>query len=137
MGGIGDTAIPGISVAGVCGSSDCGTINSIHTYKGLNDTNVSRFFDTLNEKLLYYWVRTDESEELIHKGDFVHYNEHISTVYSDRITDAGSYNIIHAYGSNTYHNNFSRKVIITGNDIRDSHNNIINPTGFGRIKLWN
>ena len=39
------------------------------------------------------------------------------------------YDIIHAYGITPYRGNFSRKVMITGNDITA-------PTGFGRIKLW-
>jgi len=144
--GTGDTIIPGVSVAEVCGSDNCGTRNSIHTYVGLMNTNVQRFFDLSNDDLLYYWERTDESQELIHKGDFVRYgNTHISLMYSERWGmskfdlnqyPAIQYDIIHAYGSSSYHGGFSRKVIITGNDIRDNQGNIIEPSGFGRIKLW-
>ena len=74
--------------------------------------------------------------KLLKKGDLMHYDGHISIVYSDRTTDAGYYEIIHAYGITPYvfpgttKRLFSRKVMVT-------RENIGIPTGFGRIKLWN
>jgi hypothetical protein len=132
-------AISGISIAEVCGSNTCDVTNSIHTRLGLMNTNVNRFFNTQNTNLMYYWIRTTTSEKKIHRGDFVHYNGHISIVYSDNWGESTfdedgypyiNYDIIHAYGNESYHVSFSRKVILTGNDIP------VTPIGFGRIKLW-
>lgn len=82
----------------------------------------------------------------IRRGDIIKYKDHVSMVYSDRPTcnDKGEdckYQIIHAYGVNSYkkiingdeQRIFSRKVLVTPNDISTT---IKNPTGFGRIKLW-
>jgi len=92
----------------------------------------------------------------LRKGDLVRYgNSHISIVYSDRPActedkngdTTCSYEIIHAYGgdddkgmyrypdipeaaANRNKRVFGRKVIKTWNNIAD-------PTGFGRLKLWN
>jgi hypothetical protein len=84
--------------------------------------------------------------KLIKKGDLMRYSGHISIVYSKKwgeseyINTLGTlYDIIHAYGGGAtgYYNEnipgkasiFARKVIVTGS-------NIANPSGFGRIKLW-
>lgn len=135
-----DMTLPGVSIGEVYVSST--ETESIHAngWSGpLMLTNVSNFFDSRNTDLLYYWVRTDGDQELIHKGDFVHYNGHISIVYSNgwgsSLLDSNiypniDYDIVHAYGVESYHMDFSRKVIVTGNDI------ITMPNGFGRVKLW-
>jgi len=83
--------------------------------------------------------------ELLKKGDIIQYDGHVAIVHSERWGESSfdqlqypdiRYDIIHAYGSNNYHTQFSRKVRITGNDIRDKNGNIIIPNEFGRIKLW-
>ena len=89
----------------------------------------------------------------IKKGDLVKYDGHMSMIYSDRPTclptlnasgeeeTACTYEIVHAYGGTPYQQLdengkkvgdpiFSRKVIKTKNNISSE------PTGFGRIKLW-
>lgn len=149
--GADDSAIPGVRVGNACISGDCQNPQSrvsVHTYRGMMDTNVERFFDAGNADLLYYWQRTVANTKLIRKGDVVRYGRaHISTVYSERPQDCGdtgascTYEIIHAYGGDSYkkiingdeQRVFSRKVCITPNDISTTINN---PTGFGRIKLW-
>jgi len=74
--------------------------------------------------------------KLLKKGDLMHYDDHISIVHSGRSSDAGHYEIIHAYGVTPYifpgttKRLFSRKVMVT-------RENIGIPIGFGRIKLWN
>lgn len=126
------------------------------------NTNVRSFFSSQNTNLLYYWISTDANNKLIHKGDVVRYryqntDVHISTVYSQRRscldtdgneTDTCTYEIIHASGYDElcYEQNdqslppqcpFNRKV--TTNEINNSlrSNTLRNPTGFGRVKLWN
>ena len=74
----------------------------------------------------------------------MNYDKHISLVYSKRWGISKyknflktNYDIIHAYGASAYDNDdneetdpiFSRKVIITGN-------NIGTPNRFGRLKIW-
>jgi hypothetical protein len=93
----------------------------------------------------------NQVQQFIRRGDILNYNgDHVSTVYSDRPTSCTTnangqttctYEIIHAYGGDTYkkiingieQRVFSRKVLVTPNDISTT---ISNPTGFGRIKLW-
>ncbi len=80
-----------------------------------------------------------------HRGDLiVHKRPHIVILHSDKPdcgTTACNYEIIHAYGVTPYQQLnedgkkigdpiFSRKVIKTNNNIGSE------PTGFGRIKLW-
>lgn len=104
-----------------------------------------------NYRNVYYLENpTEPSDSLevrkkLKKGDLVRYSGHISIVYSDRWGDSLydtntypdiEYDIIHACGLNSYHGEFARKVRITGNDIIGSSGNIIQPSGFGRIKLW-
>lgn len=89
--------------------------------------------------------KTDRPKTKISRGDLVSYNGHISIVYSETWGESrfrsdypeSEYDIIHAFGNRNYHNDFSRKVLITGNDIRNQRGEIIIPIGFGRIKLWN
>jgi hypothetical protein len=137
-----NTEIPGIVIGDVCNSANCAIklpILSDGWQGALLNINVTKFFNPANTGFLYQWQRTEDSQKLIHKGDFAHYDGHISTVYSERwgktIFNTRdypniNYDVIHAYGNSLYHQDFSRKVIITGNDI-------IIPIGFGRIKLWN
>jgi len=88
--------------------------------------------------------------KLLRKGDLLKYvnnsgtTTHISIVYSERAEIVGGnarYRIVHAYGENSYtypdydptnpnQNVFSRKVLVTWQNIS------ANPTGYGRIKLW-
>ncbi len=77
----------------------------------------------------------------IKRGDIIQYQSgtfrHVTIVHSARYGESMysatyptvRYDVIHAYGNNAYHNTFSRKVTITGNDI-------LVPYLFGRIKLW-
>lgn len=87
--------------------------------------------------------------ELLKKGDLVRYgNTHVSIVYSERWGESrynGDYDIIHAYGQpradingDGNPNEFARKVVITPNEmlLPDLTMSLSNPTGFGRIKLW-
>jgi hypothetical protein len=84
-------------------------------------------------------------QKKLHKGDLVRYgNTHVSTIYSNRPvcnSNSCTYEIVHAYGGNctAYERDgscspgaFSRKVLVTNNIFRG----FPNPTGFGRIKLW-
>ncbi len=102
---------------------------------------------SFNEKSMVHYL-SDTSVNTVrklHKGDIVKYNGHISTIYSSDKQNcnatACTYEIIHAYGVDTYkkivngveQRIFSRKVLVTPNDISTT---ISNPTGFGRIKLW-
>lgn len=84
-----------------------------------------------------------EALKMVKRGDLVVYKKHNSIVHDD-LSCSGSqcnYEIIHAYGGDNYkkiingveQRIFSRKVIVTPNDISTT---ISNPTGFGRIKLW-
>ena len=84
-------------------------------------------------------------QKKLRKGDLVRYPGHISIVYSERPSvsnDTCIYQVIHAYGVNSYRypdideagvnaneQVFSRKVLVT-------FQNISTRTGFGRIKLW-
>ena len=121
---------------------------TVYSFPGVNVTisinngvkRVSDIFESTETKNLLFYFSTD-SEEYIKKGDLVRYgNTHVSTVYSDRPSDAGHYKIIHAYGITPYTYPdwdkqspvpvFSRKVMITWENVSAT------PTGFGRIKLW-
>jgi hypothetical protein len=120
-----------------------------------NRTWVSYFFDYFSDsrRATRYIVLPDSGTErerllkLIKKGDLIRYDDiHISMVYSERwgVSNKGTdYDIIHAYGSSTYFDRimnkyvFSREVIITGNDLPSQGGGILQPTGFGRLKLWN
>ena len=140
----GDRALAGVSVGRVCLTVACPASDkvSIHNNQAMRDVNVRRIFSANNTELFYYWARSGSAQDqYIHKGDFAKYGtKHISIVYSERYGESqhsgASYDIIHAYGSNQYQGSFSRKVIVTGNNIVDSHGNIINPAGFGRVRLW-
>lgn len=91
----------------------------------------------------------------IKKGDLISYQHHITIVNSIRpeklIDNAGIdeyvYEIIHASGDNRicYKNDdvklpdtckFNRKVVINEINNRIRSNTLLNPIGFGRIKLW-
>ncbi|MGD9162622.1 MAG: hypothetical protein PVG39_29720, partial [Desulfobacteraceae bacterium] len=107
-------------------------------------------FTENNYNNVYYKANpTEPAESLklknkLKKGDLVRYGGHISIVYSEDAMQVGNqvrYQIIHAYGSRLYtypsydpvnpnSTFFSRKVILTWQNISS------NPTGFGRIKLW-
>lgn len=79
--------------------------------------------------------------DLILKGDVIRYPDHVALVHSDKPSSCSNsstctYEIIHAYGVTPYISPetpdvgvFSRKVMVT-------RENIAQPTGFGRIKLW-
>jgi hypothetical protein len=85
----------------------------------------------------------------VKKSDFLGYENpvgHIATVYSEKWGQSikgTDYDIMHAYGSRTYFDRtlnqsvFSRKVIITGNDLPQQGGGVLHPSGFGRIKFWN
>ncbi len=112
----------------------------------------------------HVYKMTKPQEKQIKKGDLIFYDlpgtDHVAMVHADKPTcietTAGennqtqttnqaqstcTYNIIHAYGVDNYkkivngaeQKVFSRKVLITPNDVSTT---IDNPTGFGRIKLW-
>lgn len=79
----------------------------------------------------------------VRKGDVVVYPHHVALVHSDRACkgDVCNYEIIHAYGGdctekdengNCMPGKFSRKVLVTKNKFKK----FPDPTGFGRIKLW-
>ena len=110
------------------------TIPSPPTWQSSQDL----FTDNNYNNVLYLANPSDPDESTkvqkkLKKGDLVRYSGHISIVYSDRWGESTfntDYDIIHAFGWDEYNDEFSRKVIITGNDITA-------PTGFGRIKLWN
>ena len=83
-------------------------------------------------------------QKKLKKGDIVRYRGHISTVYSEKPTcdnTTCAYAIIHASGSQCIDINgnrrcdqgdhFNRKVVINSTQLYRT-----NPTGFGRIKLW-
>jgi len=85
------------------------------------------------------------NEKKLRKGDLIVYDGHISIMYSDEACKGSKcdYEIIHAYGVNGYTDedgvyHFMRKVIRMPNQIIYGNNNALmpNPTGFGRIKLW-
>jgi hypothetical protein len=104
-----------------------------------------------NSKYSYQMPYNAQNEALslaaVRKGDLVGYARHVAIVHSDKPacveTQQGSnceYNIIHAYGDRRYDfsgngfeepGEFSRKVVLTRKNIGS------NPTGFGRLKLWN
>lgn len=101
---------------------------------------------------MYYMDATDHFTRLIHRGDVVAYDKaHISTVYSKGASDCTisnsstncNYQIVHANGNSGYKDkakvdHFTRKVIIMPNQISDGKGKkqMPEPTGFGRIKLW-
>jgi hypothetical protein len=117
------------------------------------------FAGTYGPQRTTYWADPEDGQESVklqkklRRGDLVEYDGHISMIYSDRPTcvltlnadgeeqTTCTYEIIHAYGGDTYkkiingieQRVFSRKVLVTPNDISTT---ISNPTGFGRIKLW-
>jgi len=112
------------------------------------DVNAQGFF-TEAARVSYMSNPTPDTEKVklqkkLKRGDLVRYGTtHISILHSDKPTcDSTSciYEIIHAYGGDNYkkvvngaeQKVFSRKVLITPNDISTT---ISNPTGFGRIKL--
>jgi hypothetical protein len=123
-----------------------------------SDTFFRRTVNTAKgEKLMVHYL-SDKSAKTVsklHRGDLIDYPNHISLVYSEdrpacsATTDSKtrkkvencSYEIIHAYGGDSYKKIingvekrvYSRKVLISPNDISTTINN---PTGFGRIKLW-
>lgn len=83
--------------------------------------------------------------KLVRKGDLVSYSRHVAIVHSDQTTCSGSnctYEIIHAYGGECLEldkttgeckpGTFSRKVLRTPNKFKG----FPDPSGFGRIKLW-
>lgn len=109
-------------------------------------TFVMYYFDWFANRRVTKYVpemnSNSDTWKLLKKGDLLRYvsntGSHITIMHSDRwgeskfITNGFPnmrYDVIHAFGTNTYHAEFSRKVMITGNDFR-------NPIGFGRIKLW-
>jgi len=108
-----------------------------------NDQNVWMLFNQNVTNKHYYFARSNNDiDQLIKKGDLVRYGDyHVSIVYSDRSNDEGEYEIIHASG---YHEieyinqipTFNRKVII--NEINNAleQNTLRNPSGYGRIKIW-
>ena len=94
----------------------------------------------------YEWVDMED----LKKGDLIQYDNHISIVYCtpddnwggecDGLAE-GQYQIVHAYGerctayekdNSCKTNSFSRKVLLTLNKFTK----FPNPSGFGRIKLW-
>lgn len=131
--------------------------NSVAGLKVNYSTNARRdaldhedLFMVANNKDRVYYIElegsADEFTKHFKRGDLLRYDTHSSTVYSDRSScdDKGNnctYEIIHAYGGDSYEKKvgtkketiFSRKVLVTPNDISTT---ISNPTGFGRIKLW-
>jgi hypothetical protein len=125
----------------------CSDRTGIDTRTGLLDTGVSRFFNGGNQGFVhFYWPRDDAGDNVkkIHRGDVVQYAGHISIVYSERWGESkkqGNYDIIHAYGTNTYRDKqenlrvFSRKVLITADDLPGKKGKL-EPQGFGRVKLW-
>lgn len=103
--------------------------------------------------LVYYLSNsnTKKQQKKIRKGDLVYYDGHVAVIYSERpdcqvVRNGCAYELIHAYGGNrraeeyTYPSYeldsdlsgktfFARKVIRTWQ-------NINNPLGYSRIKLW-
>jgi len=144
-----DLPVPGIRIADVCCRVD-GTWGSLHHSDAepagtLYNTNVNNFFNQANRNLLYYWqpAQVIGAERLIHKGDFIKYGStHITNVYSERwglSQNNGDYDVIQALGwecSNTtlqcINYPWFRKVGISANN----HPALSQPSGFGRIKLW-
>jgi hypothetical protein len=104
------------------------------------DMNVNLLFDT-NGRLYSFEKKLFRK---LHKGDVVRYDGHVSIVHSNKPTVKGKYNIIHAYGipkadldnSIATPMEFSRKVLISPNDMKTSKGIFPRPTGFGKIMLW-
>jgi len=125
--------------------NSCNARTGIDTRVGLSDTSVSRFFNGGNKGVVHYYFNND-SKQKIHRGDAVQYGTtHISMVYSERwgvSQKLGNYDIIHAYGSVYYDDKqvgdlvFSRKTLITADDIPNSSGGILKPRGFARINIW-
>ena len=91
----------------------------------------------------------DRLQKLFKKGDLIRYpspRTHISIMHSDRPSAAGHYEIIHASGSNSICYRpapgmpeqcfFNRKVVINLINDKLTSTTLKNPTGFGRVKLW-
>ena len=125
---------------------------------------VGHYFQDADERTKYVEISSPENPapqeqrvralRQLRKGDLLQYPRaggvsHMSIVYSDRAecTDSNNsasctYEIVHAYGTDTYfdrsiaQNVFSRKVIRTLNDLPSRGGGILQPVGFGRIKLW-
>lgn len=139
-----------VSLGDICTDYDkdknsCNARTGIDTPVGLFDTSVSRFFNGGNKGVVHYYFNND-SKRKIHRGDAVQYGTtHISMVYSERwgvSQKLGNYDIIHAYGSAHYDDKqvgdlvFSRKALITADDIPNSSGGILKPKGFARINIW-
>ncbi len=110
-------------------------------------TNSRVFYITLPEDIAVNLQERNRWLGKLRKGDLVRYDGHISIIYSNRPncgTTTCTYEIIHAYGTPradldndpTTPMAFTRKVVITPNNMETSAGPFPNPTGFGRIKLW-
>ena len=116
------------------------------------DADCSQCMSDYTYKMPYNAQNQALSLAKIKKGDLVGYAHHLSMVHSDKPTctagnngqAACSYEIIHAYGGDradldndpTTPMVFTRKVVITPNNMQTSNGAFPAPTGFGRIKLW-
>ena len=144
--------IPGVGCVNAkgneCGIRDLHERDTYNTHLDGGSIYSGEFFTDTN--MTMYWANPDDEEaqaklqKKLRKGDLVSYDGHVSTIYSDKPScdnNSCTYEIIHAYGGNKYAKrdkvtkkkgkpDFSRKVIVTGEDISST------PTGFGRIKLW-
>jgi len=153
-----DQQLPGVKLGGVCTTYNCGS-NGLSIYLDphsgpLMKTSVKLIFDQTNKDLFYYWskVAGGKNEKVIHQGDFIHYDAgHISTVHSPKAAcddngDNCTYEIIHASGDGQicYDRGrgqkpsctFNRKAVINEIIKNLTSTTLKNPTGFGRIKLW-
>jgi len=111
-------------------------------------------FFTVND--ISYSQRFSRVQKLIRRGDILNYGGgYISIVYSDRPActedENGkatyTYEIIHAYGGDDDKGMYrypdipeagaNRNKRVFGRKVIKTWNNIANPTGFGRLKLWN
>ena len=93
-----------------------------------------------------------ELQEKLKKGDLIRYDGHISIFYSERWGKSRfhsewgtNYDIIHASGYENIQYKigsmksprlFNRKVTVNGIGDSIQKKKLKNPTGFGRIKLW-
>jgi hypothetical protein len=121
-------------------------INSIKPSPGLELVGASGFFSDTHS---FYKARkgsgveSSEETKILRKGDLIKYGGHISMVYSDKADDDGKYEIIHAFGPDSGKADidnddksdkvFARKVTKTANYVPDE---LTNPKGYGRIRLW-
>ena len=121
-----------------------------------NRTWVGYYFDHFSDHRVAYYEQFPANNndrlkllKLLKRGDLLRYTNasgndiHIAIFYSRRWGESEynkpgvNYDIIHAFGVNGYDDDgnsttppvFSRKVVVTGNDIST-------PAGFGRIRLW-